>query len=336
MLEHGELITAVELPAAAARGAARPTARSATGRRTPSRWSPSPPRSTSPGGAVPRRPDRARRRRAQAVARHRRRGGAARRAGHRGRLPGRRPRPSWRRPRRCRTTPSRSRWRATRSPPTLRDLAEERDAGDDRQLDAGAPRVGRHLVPPHRRRRPRCLGTATYACEHGRAQIPRLPPPAPGHDRARPRHRRSTPRAAEALDGVIAGAHPPQRAAAGRHRRRASSPCCSRRGVAFRGQLVGAVVAETPEIARHAADARRRRVRTAAARHRAARRTTPTSTGPSRSTRRTRPTPTRVTSTRALAAAAFTSTQPTRTPMEHNNPMEPHACIARLGGRARG
>ncbi len=38
-LAHGELITAVELPAAGARAGARPTSRRATGRPTPSRWS---------------------------------------------------------------------------------------------------------------------------------------------------------------------------------------------------------------------------------------------------------------------------------------------------------
>ena len=61
--------------AAAGRGAARPTARSATAPPTPSRWSRSPRRSTSTDGVVRDVRHRARRRRAQAVARHPRRGG---------------------------------------------------------------------------------------------------------------------------------------------------------------------------------------------------------------------------------------------------------------------
>ena len=56
---HGDLITAVELPADRPSPRARPTARCATGRPTPSRWSRSPPALRPRRRARPRRPDRA-------------------------------------------------------------------------------------------------------------------------------------------------------------------------------------------------------------------------------------------------------------------------------------
>ena len=87
MLEPGELITAVEIPPLPLRRDARPIARCATGRATPSRWSRSPRRSTSTDGHGARRAPGAGRRRAQALARATGRGGAARRPGDRGELP---------------------------------------------------------------------------------------------------------------------------------------------------------------------------------------------------------------------------------------------------------
>ena len=94
VLEPGELITAIELPPLPLRRRARPIARCATGRATPSRWSRSPPRSSCEdgsvndvrlalGGVAP-----------QAVAGPEGRGGAARRSRRRGSISAPRPRPS--------------------------------------------------------------------------------------------------------------------------------------------------------------------------------------------------------------------------------------------------
>ncbi|MFE9581475.1 xanthine dehydrogenase family protein molybdopterin-binding subunit [Nocardia sp. NPDC006044] len=97
--------------------------------------------------------------------------------------------------------------------------------------------------------------------------------------------------------------------------------------VHFRGQLIGAVIAETPEIARHAADL----VRVTYAQQQAdtefpgdrgalyapeqvgSEFPTDTDSGDVDA---------------ALATAAVTVDQTYTTPIEHNNPMEPHACIA--------
>jgi xanthine dehydrogenase YagR molybdenum-binding subunit len=98
-------------------------------------------------------------------------------------------------------------------------------------------------------------------------------------------------------------------------------------GVAFRGQVVGAVVAESPEIARYGAEL----VRVTYDQH-------PHDT----ELREDHPdlyepgevNPDSATDTddggveQALAAAAFAVDHRYATPMEHNNPMEPHACIA--------
>ena len=50
------------------------------------------------------------------------------------------------------------------------------------------------------------------------------------------------------------------------------------------------------------------------------------------STRPFRPTPSEGDVEAALAAAAVTVDQTYTTPQEHNNPMEPHATVALLGG----
>ena len=63
-----------------------------------------------------------------------------------------------------------------------------------------------------------------------RSTTPAYLPPGAGHDRPRPDHRRSTPSAAEALDGVLAVAHHPQRRAAGLHRGRRARRAADRRG----------------------------------------------------------------------------------------------------------
>ncbi len=98
-------------------------------------------------------------------------------------------------------------------------------------------------------------------------------------------------------------------------------------GVAFRGQLVGAVVAESPEIARHGAEL----VRVTYDQHAhdtELREDHPDLYEPGQ-VNPSFPTDTdegRV--DQALAAAAFAVDQRYTTPMEHNNPMEPHACTA--------
>ncbi|KAA8885660.1 xanthine dehydrogenase family protein molybdopterin-binding subunit [Nocardia colli] len=97
--------------------------------------------------------------------------------------------------------------------------------------------------------------------------------------------------------------------------------------VHFRGQLIGAVIAETPEIARHAAAL----VRVTYALHQADTEFpgdldglyAPEQVGSEF------PTDTDIgDADAALATAAVTIDQTYTTPIEHNNPMEPHACIA--------
>jgi xanthine dehydrogenase YagR molybdenum-binding subunit len=98
-------------------------------------------------------------------------------------------------------------------------------------------------------------------------------------------------------------------------------------GVAFRGQLIGGVVAETSEVARHAAEL----VRVEYDEHehdtelRADRDDLyrPGTVNPDQDT-----TTDDGGVDRALATAAVTVDHTYSTPMEHNNPMEPHACVA--------
>lgn len=97
--------------------------------------------------------------------------------------------------------------------------------------------------------------------------------------------------------------------------------------VHFRGQLIGAVIAETPEVARHGADL----VRVdylAEDHHTALRADDPARYAPDQVN------PAFATDTAAgdidagLAAAEVSIDRTYTTPTEHNNPMEPHACIA--------
>ena len=98
-------------------------------------------------------------------------------------------------------------------------------------------------------------------------------------------------------------------------------------GVAFRGQIIGAVVAETPEIARHAADL----VRVAYDVHEhdtELREDHPDCYEPDK-VNPAYPTDTEEGAVdRALADAAVVVDRRYTTPMEHNNPMEPHACVS--------
>lgn len=98
-------------------------------------------------------------------------------------------------------------------------------------------------------------------------------------------------------------------------------------GVSFRGQLIGGVVATSAEIARHAASLVEAEYR--AEDHDTELRGdhpclyTPESVNPSYP-----PDTDDGDVEAALASAEFTVDQTYRTPHEHNNPMEPHACIA--------
>lgn len=97
--------------------------------------------------------------------------------------------------------------------------------------------------------------------------------------------------------------------------------------IAFRGQFTGAVVAETPEIARHAAGL-------VDVVYEQWPHDTELSPGRPDLYRPETVTPAYETDTdtgdvdAALAAAAFTVDATYSTPMEHNNPMEPHTCVA--------
>ena len=98
--------------------------------------------------------------------------------------------------------------------------------------------------------------------------------------------------------------------------------------VAFRGQLIGVVVAETSEVARHAAELVRRGVRGGGRTTSSCPPTATTSTRPTRSTRDTRPTPSDGDVAAAMAAAEVTVEQTYTTAMDHNNPLEPHTTTA--------
>jgi xanthine dehydrogenase YagR molybdenum-binding subunit len=97
--------------------------------------------------------------------------------------------------------------------------------------------------------------------------------------------------------------------------------------VHFRGQLVGGVLAETAEIARHAASLVRVEYLTES--HDADFRADHANLYAPKTVNPSHPTDTADGDVEAaLSAAAVTIDQTYRTPIEHNNPMEPHACIA--------
>ena len=97
--------------------------------------------------------------------------------------------------------------------------------------------------------------------------------------------------------------------------------------VHFRGQLIGAVVAESPEIAREAADLVRVDYREEA--HRTELRVDDPRLYAPDTVNGGHPTDTETGDVdAALDDAAVTVDQTYTTPIEHNNPMEPHACVA--------
>ena len=202
-----------------------------------------------------------------------------------------------------------------------------------------------HDRPPHRTRRRRAARPrrgpregaparpATRTSTRSRAS--RYAALVAVHGRPRRGARTSTPTAALALPGVLAVLWHEQRAAPGRRRRRASSPCSRRRGSPTAGRSSPSVVAESLEAAREAArlvrvdfDAEEPHDVVLRADHptlytpEQGQPGLPGGHGAGRRRRRAR----RGARERRRATYA--------TPADHNNPMEPHATLARLGRRA--
>jgi xanthine dehydrogenase YagR molybdenum-binding subunit len=167
-------------------------------------------------------------------------------------------------------------------------------------------------------------GTAPYAAEHLTADAAYLHPVQATVARGRVVDLDTT--AAEGLAGVLAVLTPgntPRLAAA-------DDPelaVLASDEVAFRGQFVAAVVAETSEIARQAADLVRVgyhvRPHEADLRADSPNLYAPEVVNPAYATDTTDGDP-----EGALASAAVTLDRTYTTPMEHNNPMEPHATVA--------
>lgn len=167
-------------------------------------------------------------------------------------------------------------------------------------------------------------GTATYAFEH-RLQRPTYLHPIQATI-ARGRVSRMDITDAAAVDGVVAVLTPDNSPALTDTSDRELAVLQSRE-VAFRGQFIGAVVAETPEIARHAAGVVRvgydqREHDTVLTADRADL-YTPDQVNPTFAT----DTAEGDVDTE-MAAAPVRLDETYTTPMEHNNPMEPHTSVA--------
>ncbi|MGH8303592.1 MAG: xanthine dehydrogenase family protein molybdopterin-binding subunit, partial [Steroidobacteraceae bacterium] len=168
------------------------------------------------------------------------------------------------------------------------------------------------------------MGTAPYAFEH------RLERPAYLHPVqstiARGRIRRIDTRAAEAVEGVIAVVthENASRLASDENK---ELWILQSDEVHFRGQFVGAVIAETPESARQAADLVR--VDYEAARHDTSLRVDRKDLYAPKHVNAGYPTDTEQGDAIAAFEAAEVRVDATyTTPMEHNNPMEPHTTVA--------
>jgi xanthine dehydrogenase YagR molybdenum-binding subunit len=171
-------------------------------------------------------------------------------------------------------------------------------------------------------------GTAPYAFEHPVEDAAYVHPVQATIARGRVRHVDTA--AAEALDGVLAvltPANAPRLAS----RENEELAVLQSPEVAFRGQLIGAVVAETSEIARHAASLVE--VTYDEQEHDAALRANRDDLYAPEKVNPSFPTDTSQGDVdAALAAAAVTVDQTYTTPMEHNNPMEPHTTVAVWAG----
>ncbi|MGW7517344.1 xanthine dehydrogenase family protein molybdopterin-binding subunit [Streptomyces sp. NPDC054796] len=191
---------------------------------------------------------------------------------------------------------------------------------------AASPEAGTAVGAPLRRRegRAKVTGTAPYAFEHP------VEGPAYAHALqstvARGRVTSVDSAAAEALDGVLAVLTHLNAARLADTQDRELAILQSDE-VHFRGQLIGAVVADTPETARHAASLVR--VGYEQWPHATEMRAddpdlyTPDQVNPAFDTESDAGD-----LAAALATAAVTVDATYSTPMEHNNPMEPHASIA--------
>ena len=275
-------------------------------------------------GTVARRPRRARRRGPQAVARPRRRAGAARRTGDRATCSARPPTPNWRPRNRCRATSSRSSWPARTIVAALRDLTRGTD--DDRQQpprSIGAP-LDRVDGPP-RSPAPRPTPTSTTSTTRRTCT------------RCRPRSRAGPSRS---IDTAAAGA---RRRGRGAHRldapRLRERPTASSRPadteVHYRGQSIGAVIAESPKPPgrqRHWPRVVVRRATPTTAEFRG--RPPAVLRNPSKVNGGFPTLDRRATSTPRWRGGRRRHRRQRRTPpREHNNPMEPHAVVAPLGRR---
>ena len=303
---------------------ARATARCATAPRTPSRWSRSRPRSTCDDGTVARRAHRARRRGPQAVARRRAEEALRGGRGDRRTRSAAPPRPSWRA-----ADPLRGQRLQGADGPQRRRRGAPDLAGRRRVTAPSSAAAIGVTVRARSTARPRSPGTAPYATST-RSTTPlhctrsRRRSPAAGSSRI-------DTRGAEARPGVLARAHPPQRARPGDDRD-AELAVLQSAEVAFRGQFVAAVVAETPEAARHAAELVERATTTRRPHDvELLGRTATTCTRPEQVNPATRPTPTRATSTPRWRRGRASVDQTYTTAWYHNNPMEPHTDHRRSG-----
>lgn len=172
--------------------------------------------------------------------------------------------------------------------------------------------------------RAKVTGTATYAYEHV------LPDPAYVHPLqatvARGRVAMIDPGPAEAVEGVLAVLthHNAARLA---DTADAELAVLQSDEVAFRGQFIGAVVADSPEVAQHAASLVD--VVYEQQPHDTELRTEPAGLYRPEKINPAHPADTEEGDAEgALATAHVTLDETYRTPMEHNNPMEPHTCVA--------
>lgn len=182
--------------------------------------------------------------------------------------------------------------------------------------------IGQDL--PRRDGEAKVTGTATYAYE-ATVENPAYCCPVQAAI-ARGRVSELDTARAEAIDGVLA-VLTPARAERLASTADAETAVLQDDRVAFRGQIVGAVIAETPEIARQAAELVRpgyeEQEHDAELRDDRADLYTPESTAPGY------PTDTAKGDVAgAMASAAVTVRASYSTPMQHHNPMEPHATTA--------
>ena len=216
---------------------------------------------------------------------------------------------------RCPATSTRSPWPATSSCVGARGAARRASTG-----------VEGHREQGHRRRQ----GTPIEYPVPRRGV--RLPGPGARSPAADDRARSTPPRRARHAGGArgARGEATRTRSAAEDFR---ACPLRDAIEVTYRGQLVGVVVADTLEKARAAAGRRPRRLPRRAARRACCARTTrglvPAGEGQPGASR---PTPATVTSAAGAGAARRRGWSVTyTTPVQHNNPMEPHAAIAERG-----